>query len=227
MERLRSSIGFVPSWAGSTRVLRGACDALFTPRPLGPIYDVAAAAGRELNETLQGEAIPYQVAGVLIDDLRRHGPTVLVVDDVHWADEATLDVLRLVVRRIADECVLIVLSYRDEALDARHPVRVMLGEVATGLALTRIPLAPLSPEAVAQLAEPYDVDAGRAPLCHGRQPLLRDRGARLRKRLDSVDGARCRAGTGCAAERRGESRARCSRDRAASGGAVAARSDSW
>ena len=84
---------------------------------------------------------------------------MLVVEDVHWADEATLDVLRLVVRRIAGECVLIVLSYRDEALDARHPVRVMLGEVATGLALTRVPLAPLSPEAVAQLAEPYDVDA--------------------------------------------------------------------
>ena len=144
----------------SARVLRGACDALFTPRPLGPIHDFAGELGPELSERLSGEAIAYQVAAALIDELQGHVPTVLVVEDVHWADEATVDVLRLVARRIAAAPVLIVLSYRDEALDARHPVRVMLGEVASGLALTRVPLAPLSLEAVAQLAEPYDVDAG-------------------------------------------------------------------
>src|SRR5262245_32486150 len=86
--------------AGQTRLLRGACDALFTPRPLGPIHDFAADAGPELTTTLLGEAIPHQVATALIDDLRRHEPTVLVVEDVHWADEATIDVLRLVARRI-------------------------------------------------------------------------------------------------------------------------------
>src|SRR5439155_10562439 len=55
--------------------------------------------------------------------------------------------------------VLIVLSYRDEALDARHPVRVMLGDVASGVAPVRLALAPLSAEAVAQLAEPFELDA--------------------------------------------------------------------
>lgn len=145
---------------GSIRVLRGACDALFTPRPLGPIQDFAGEVGPELAEKLRGEAIPYQVAAALIDELGGGEPTVVVVEDLHWADEATLDVLRLVARRIATTPVLIVLSYRDEALDARHPVRVMLGEVTSGLALTRVPLAPLSLEAVAQLAEPYGVDAG-------------------------------------------------------------------
>jgi predicted ATPase len=98
------------------------------------------------------------VAASLIDELRGRTPTVLVVEDIHWADEATQDVLRLVMRRIAAERVLIVLSYRDEALDARHPVRVMLGELATALTFTRMPLAPLSPEAVAQIADPYDVE---------------------------------------------------------------------
>jgi DNA-binding CsgD family transcriptional regulator len=149
---------FCAGQASPTRVLRGACDALFTPRPLGPIHDFAADVGPELGERLLGEAIPYQVAAALIDELRRPEPTVLVVEDVHWADEATVDVLRLVARRIAASRVLIVLSYRDEAVDARHPVRVMLGEVASGLALTRVGLAPLSAEAVAQLAEPYGVD---------------------------------------------------------------------
>ena len=149
---------FCADRAPSTRVLRGACDALFTPRPLGAFHDFAGSVSAELRERLLGDAIPYQVAAALIDDLRRNEPTVLVVEDAHWADEATLDVLRLVMRRITGERALIVLSYRDEALDARHPLRVLLGEVATGRSLTRIALPPLSPEAVALLARSYDVD---------------------------------------------------------------------
>jgi DNA-binding CsgD family transcriptional regulator len=163
---------FCAELPGRTRVLRGACDALVTPRPLGPIHDFAAEAGGALRQTLMGEAISYQVAGALIDKLRGNQPTVLVVEDVHWADEATIDVLRLVARRIAETCVLIVLSYRDEALDARHPVRVMLGEVASGLAPVRLSLAPLSPEAVAQLAEAYGVDATELHRVTGGNPFF-------------------------------------------------------
>jgi len=140
------------------RVVRGACDALFTPRPLGPIHDFAEDLGPELRETILGEPIPYQVAAAVIDLLRGREATVLVVEDLHWADEATLDVLKLVARRIAGERVLIVSSYRDDALDARHPVRVVLGDLASAVPLTRVALEPLSPEAVAVLAQPYDVD---------------------------------------------------------------------
>ncbi len=142
-----------------TTVLRGVCDALYTPRPLGPIHDFAPEAGSALREQLLGEAVPYQVAAALIEELRTNEPTVLVVEDLHWADEATLDVLRLIGRRIQTIRVLIVLSYRDEALDPTHPVRVMLGELASGSSLIRLGLAPLSLEAAARLAEPYEVDA--------------------------------------------------------------------
>ena len=163
---------FCTARTGGARVLRGACDALFTPRPLGPIHDFAANLGAELEQTLRGEAVPYQVAAALIADLHHNAPTVLVVEDVHWADEATLDVLRLLARRIAGERALIVLTYRDDSLDARHPLRVMLGEVASGLALTRVPLAPLSLQAVAQLAEPYGVDAGELYRVTGGNPFF-------------------------------------------------------
>ena len=146
---------FCARQASPTTVLRGVCDALFTPRPLGPIQDFAPDVRPVLAELL-GDAIPYKVAAALIEQLRRNESTVLVIEDVHWADEATLDVLRLMARRIETDRVLIVLSYRDDGMDASHPVRVMLGEVASGLALTRVGLAPLSPAAVAQLAEPYD-----------------------------------------------------------------------
>ncbi|MDX6481606.1 MAG: hypothetical protein QOG85_2116 [Gaiellaceae bacterium] len=157
---------------GSTRLLRGACDALFTPRPLGPIHDFAGAVGSELAERLRDEAIPYQVAEALMDEI--HGPvtTVLVVEDLHWADEATLDVLRLLARRIANLRVLIVLSYRDEALEARHPLRVMLGDVASGLAAVRVNLEPLSAEAVAQLADNHDVDARELHRVTGGNPFF-------------------------------------------------------
>src|SRR5262245_23434451 len=163
---------FCADRAHSTRVLRGACDALFTPRPLGPIHDFAADAGPELRDKLLGEAIPHEVAAALLDELRAHGPTVLVVEDIHWADEATLDVVRLVARRVAGVGVLLVLTYREEALDARHPVRVVLGELATGAAFMRIPLAPFSADAVAALAEPYALDADELYKVTGGNPFF-------------------------------------------------------
>lgn len=163
---------FCADQAGSTRVLRGACDALFTPRPLGPIRDVALEVGQPLTELLLAEATPYQVAGTLYEELRRDEPTVLVIDDVHWADEATLDVVSLIARRIATARVLIVLSYRDEGLAASHPVRVMLGELASGLALTRVALAPLSPDAVAQLAEPHGIEPDGLHQATGGNPFF-------------------------------------------------------
>jgi DNA-binding CsgD family transcriptional regulator/tetratricopeptide (TPR) repeat protein len=162
---------FCADRAGRTRVLRGACDSLFTPRPLGPIHDFDDV-GPRLAERLRDGAIPYQVAEALIEDLREHAPTVLVVEDVHWADEATLDVLRLVARRIAGIHVLMILSYRDESLDAKHPVRIMVGELASALSPLRLSLAPLSPAAVARLAEPFGGDAAELYRVTGGNPFF-------------------------------------------------------
>jgi DNA-binding CsgD family transcriptional regulator/tetratricopeptide (TPR) repeat protein len=142
----------------SVRVLWGSCDALFTPRPLGPFLDIAAVAGRELAKLVQGNAIPYHVAAGLLRELHEQAPTVLVLEDLHWADEATLDVLKLVARRIETVPVILVTSYRDEALDSTHPLRIVLGEFTTGRLIQRVHLPPLSPPAVAQLAEPVGLD---------------------------------------------------------------------
>jgi DNA-binding CsgD family transcriptional regulator len=125
-----------------------------------------------LREHLLGEAIPYQVAAALIDELHRDDPTVLVIEDIHWADEATLDVLRLTARRIESMRVLILLSYRDESLDSAHPVRVMLGELTSGIARTRVGLAPLSADAVSQLAEPPGLDGQELYRVTGGNPFF-------------------------------------------------------
>jgi len=141
------------------RFLWGACDALFTPRPLGPFVDIAESTGGELEELVETGARPYEVAAALMRELRTRSPTVLVLEDVHGADEATLDVLRLLARRVEALPALVLASYRDDALDRGHPFRVALGELATGEATGRMKVAPLSAAAVAKLAEPLGVDA--------------------------------------------------------------------
>ena len=145
--------------ARSVQILSGSCDALFTPRPLGPILDIAQVTGGELEELLERGSRPYEIAAALMRGLRSSAPTILILEDVHWADEATLDVLRLVARRIETIPALVVASYRDDELDRMHPLRVLLGELPAGQAITRMRLGPLSLAAVAELAEPFDIDA--------------------------------------------------------------------
>jgi DNA-binding CsgD family transcriptional regulator/tetratricopeptide (TPR) repeat protein len=140
------------------RVLWGMCDALLTPQPLGPLHDIATETGDALGDLLRGDPVPYAVATALIEELRRGGSTIVVIEDVHWADEATLDVIRLVARRIETARAVIALSYREEELEPRHPLRLMLGELASAVSLRRVPLSPLSPDAVARLAEPHGID---------------------------------------------------------------------
>src|SRR5438132_4772041 len=140
------------------RILWGACDPLFTPRPLGPLLAVAEGAGGELEKVVASGVMPHEVAAALAGELRARAPTVFVLEDLHWADEATLDVLRLLIRRIEAVPALIVATYRDDELDRRHPLRIMVGELATSETIQRVKLAGLSREAVAQLAEPRGVD---------------------------------------------------------------------
>jgi DNA-binding CsgD family transcriptional regulator/tetratricopeptide (TPR) repeat protein len=142
----------------SARILWGACDPLFTPRPLGPLLAVAEGAGGELEELVASGVMPHEVVAALVRELRGRAATVFVLEDVQWADEATLDVLRLLARRVETVPALIVASYRDDELDRAHPLRIVLGELATSHSVARLKLAALSPAAVAQLAEPHAVD---------------------------------------------------------------------
>ncbi len=141
------------------RVLWGACDPLFTPRPLGPLIDVAETTGGELLHAVDEGAKPQAVAAALIRELALRGPTILVLEDLHWADEATLDVIALLGRKIDTTPALAVLTYRDDELHRRHPLRILLGAFARAGSLGRLDLTPLSPDGVARLAEPHGIDA--------------------------------------------------------------------
>ena len=144
---------------GSASPLRGGCDPLLTPRPLGPFLELAVSAPPRLAEAIRAGGGAHDVATALLgaDD---GAPLIVVVEDVHWADEATLDVLRVLGRRIGDAEALVIATYRDDELGRSHPLRLVLGELATAAAVTRIRVEPLSPGAVGQLAEGYPIDAG-------------------------------------------------------------------
>jgi DNA-binding CsgD family transcriptional regulator/tetratricopeptide (TPR) repeat protein len=142
----------------SARILWGACDALFTPRPLGPFVDIGEVTAGELQELVEGSPRPYELVAALMRELASR-PTVLVLEDVHWADEATLDVLKLLGRKIEATRTLVLASYRDDEFARDHPLRTVLGELSTHGAVKRLTVEPLSAAAVAQLAEPHGMNA--------------------------------------------------------------------
>lgn len=135
------------------RVLWGSCEHLTTPTPLGPFVDVAEATGGELEARIRDGAEPRHVALALLDELRR--PATLVVEDLHWADQATLDVLRVLGRRIDATPSLVLATYRDDEIEAAHPLRIVLGELASARAVSRQAVPRLSLDAVCALAETY------------------------------------------------------------------------
>jgi DNA-binding CsgD family transcriptional regulator len=148
------------SVAAGSRVFWGACEALQTPRPLGPLQDMAHDLGGSLSVLLAAGAPVATVFDTLNEILRNEpAPTILLFEDVHWADQGTLDLIRFLGRRVGRQSTMLVLSYRDDEVGAQHPLRAVIGDLPTQSTL-RINLLPLSPEGVHQLAANKGVDEG-------------------------------------------------------------------
>jgi hypothetical protein len=130
------------------------------------VHAAAARAAARAGSRARGEpkalidegAKPFDVAVALVRALRAIAPSALIIEDLHWADEATLDVVRLLARHAEDAGLLLVLSYRSDQLHRDHPLRIVLGELPTGDAVTRLELSTLSPEAVGELATEAGLD---------------------------------------------------------------------
>ncbi|MEJ2410625.1 MAG: AAA family ATPase [Novosphingobium sp.] len=139
------------------RCIWGMCDALFTPRPLGPVHDIAAMLGglEECWQAAGGTALFSRLLAHLVD----HGRlTVLVLEDVHWADVGTLDFIRFLGRRITMCKLLMIVSYRNDELGRAHPLLQVFGDIPSAQ-MERIELAPLSLAAVARLVDESGRDA--------------------------------------------------------------------
>jgi DNA-binding CsgD family transcriptional regulator len=143
---------FLAALPGETRTLVGRCDDLTIPRPLGPFSDLIGSVPAMLEQAILDGAPPQLLHPLLLAELDlRSRPTVLVVEDVHWADDATLDALTFLMRRVARLQALVVLTLRTGEAPADSPLHAMLGEIPPASA-TYVDLAPLSEAAVAELA---------------------------------------------------------------------------
>jgi DNA-binding CsgD family transcriptional regulator len=138
-------------------VLWGACDPLTPPRPLGPVHDLASQLGANVVALLQTARQPHEIFTAVFEHLRLQ-PSVLVVDDLHWADQGTIDLLRFLLRRIRITRSLVVGAARDDEISATHPLRLLLGDIARSPDAETRTLAPLSPAAIATLIEDRPVD---------------------------------------------------------------------
>lgn len=135
-----------------TQVLSCGCEALFTPRPLGPLIDLAGHLPPSVEHLLHQGAPQASLFPTLLRCLGEGpGARVLIVEDLHWADVGTLDFLRFAGRRVHELPLLLIVSHRAEGVDAEHPLQRLLGDLPAASTL-RIELPPLSRDAVTSLA---------------------------------------------------------------------------
>ena len=117
----------------------GYCDSLDTPRALGPLHDIARTTDGGLDALLRTGTDRHTIFTAFLD-LLAAGTSVTVVEDAHWADEATLDLLLFVGRRVGDLPAMVIVTYRDEEVGPEHPLRRILGDLATVRSVRRLPV---------------------------------------------------------------------------------------
>ena len=161
---------FLAASRGRADTLLGACDDLRTPQPLAPIWDVARATPSLRQPLADGDrrAVMETLLALLS---RRPQPTVLVLEDTQWADEATLDLITFLGRRIGRANGLLLLTYRDVEVDAEHPLRVVIGGLPQQN-VARMSLNRLSPDAVSSMIESASFDIDQIVTLTGGNPLF-------------------------------------------------------
>ncbi|HEU4331565.1 MAG TPA: AAA family ATPase [Lapillicoccus sp.] len=143
-----------------SRLLVGRCDDLALPRILGPFHDLGGAVGPRLTAALLDPADREGILAALLNELDSPGrTTVLAIEDAHWAEEPTLDVLRLLMRRVDRLPAVLLLTYRDDELPHTHPLHQLLSVASSGVPTRRLTLRRLSPTAVASLSAVSGADS--------------------------------------------------------------------
>jgi DNA-binding CsgD family transcriptional regulator/tetratricopeptide (TPR) repeat protein len=135
------------------------CDGIGMPGPFGPLFDVAEALGPQVRKVLHEQAPQDAIYRAVLTAFRETPvPGVMVGEDAHWSDEATLNLVRFLGRRIGSTRMLMVITFREEDIEPYHPLRRVLGDLASEPAVARVRVPPLSVDAVRTLAEGTDLD---------------------------------------------------------------------
>jgi DNA-binding CsgD family transcriptional regulator len=163
---------FADRCGARARMLWGVCDPLLTPRASGPLHDIARQLGGGFAAQLGANA--REAFAALVEELagpRQRTRPVLVIEDAHWADGATLDLLVYLGRRIERLPALLIVTYRDDEAGPDHPMAAALATLPRS-AVTTVTLAPLSPECVQTQAARTGRDATEVYELTGGNPLL-------------------------------------------------------
>jgi DNA-binding CsgD family transcriptional regulator len=129
------------------------------PGPFGPLFDIASALGPHVEAVLNAQAPHDQIFRAVLSALQNApGPNVLVGEDAHWTDEATLDLVRFLGRRIGTTRTLLIITHRDDTIDPYHPLRRVLGDLVSEPGVSRMWLPSLSRDAVQTLASDTNFD---------------------------------------------------------------------
>lgn len=151
---------FVKMKSGEACAYVGSCDSLFTPRPLGPLYDVASQVSPDFIEFLRDEKDRTLVFTALLQKITAsQKPILLIFEDVHWADEATFDLIKFLSRRIHRQKCLFLITYRDGEIYSGHPLANTFGELQAEC-FTKILLPGFSKETVRALVAKKGLTTG-------------------------------------------------------------------
>jgi DNA-binding CsgD family transcriptional regulator len=145
--------------ADDVESIRSSCDALSTPGPLNSVRPHAQALGVTFEPQLREGLVRDELFHAMFEAIDRRDTTMLMVgEDAHWADEASLDLVRYIGRRIDSLPLLLIITYRDDEVGPYHPLQRILGDLATAPGYRRMSLLPLSEAAVRALAAGSDID---------------------------------------------------------------------
>jgi DNA-binding CsgD family transcriptional regulator len=143
---------FCKQQQGHCTIYQGACDALFTPRPLAPLYDIMWQVNKDIWPASHNIEKRTELFAAFFQELSRQKEKIIIVfEDIHWADEATLDFIKFFARRITQLPCLFILTYRDDQGPVHSSIRNVLGQLPPD-SFTRLLLTPLSREAVTNMA---------------------------------------------------------------------------
>ncbi len=134
-------------------IYTGTCDDLFTPRPLAPLYDIAWQMGGTLPDDIKNFEDRATLFSNFLHQLKnQRQKVILVFEDIHWADEATLDFIKFFARRIISTNCLFIITFRSNEIGSSFLHSNIFGELISG-SLTHLKLTPLSKDAVEKMAQ--------------------------------------------------------------------------
>jgi len=155
------------------RAFTGECTEIDARRPFGPFMDIARAANRLSSlpvappDAAAAGADRYRLHSFftsLLADLSSERPIIIVIEDLHWADEASLELFPHLARKLRGAALLLVGTYRSDELHRRHPLRPVLAELGRGRLAVNIPLRRLTEDEVADfLREAMRLDRAPTP----------------------------------------------------------------